>query len=424
MKRKITLTALTDLRDGRFLFAICLILYSVVYIGRMNLSAAITEMTTTGILEKDSAGLISTSFFVVYAVGQLINGVLSDRVSPFLLIGVSLGGSALANLGMFFAVCASAPLWCCLVIWAINGYAQSAVYPTLIRLASGAMPEQMQVSAGANLFIATAVGPMCSSLLCAAVMKFLSWQLCFLMPALLLGIVAVLWLVLTRPIKKKTLLCCAEKPVRTEEQESASAKHGLFYYMAVSGCFVMMPLICAFYVVKESVVVWSPTLLTEIFLAEPSFTVAISTVISLSAVFGSMLARFVLMHCMHDEMKSVALLNVLVGIGLVLVQTVGMRSIWLMLILLSVVLVLLTGLNTLFLGIIPLRFGRWGVVSTVAGLLNAMGSAGCALASYLTGLMAQHGGWSSTIWFWFALAVASVIVELLLVPRWMRFKRM
>lgn len=423
VKRKLTLCALTDLRDGRFLFVLCFLLYSAVYLGRLNLAAAITEITTTGILEKDAAGLISTAFFIVYGVGQIINGFLSDRVSPFFLIGISVGGSALANLAMFFAMYTSAPLWCWLLIWAVNGYAQSAIYPTLIRLVSGVLPEQMQVSAGANLFASTAVGTMCSNLLCAAIMKFLSWRFCFFVPAVILGAVSVLWSILTRPMGKKTLSYGEATPVQ-RSQGTEPSKHGLFHAMTVSGGFVMMLVIGVFFVVKESVTVWSPTLLTEIFSAEPSFTVAISTVISVAAVFGAMLARFVLERCLHDEVKSIALLNLLVCIGLILVRTVGMQSIWLMLILLSAVLVLLTGINTLFLAVIPLRFGRLGIASTVTGLLNAMGSAGCAAASYLTGLMAERGGWSSTIWFWLALAAGCVAVELLLIPRWMRFKRM
>lgn len=424
MKRRLTLTALTDLRDGRFLFALCCILYGAIYFGRLNLAAAITEITTTGILEKDVAGLIHTVFFIVYAGGQLVNGFLSDRLSPFSLIVVSLVGSALSNLVMFWAMCSSAPFWCYLVIWAVNGFAQSAVYPTLIRLVSGVLPEKMRVSAGSILFAAAAVGIMSSNLLCAGIMKIWSWEFCFLMPAAVLAILAGIWFVLTRKISAKTMTREVVAPVEEKAEEKKSSGHGLIYYMAVSGGFVMMPAIAAFYVVKESVTVWSPTLLTEIFSADPSFTVAISTVISLASIFGAMLAQFVFMHWLHDEMKSIAFFNFVVGIGLILVLTVGMKSIWAMLILLSLILVLLTSVNTLFMGIIPLRFGRHGVVSTVTGLLNCVGAGGCAAASYVTGLVAEIGGWNNTILLWLGLTVIGLLAEILLIPRWMRFKRM
>lgn len=105
------------------------------------MAAVITEITTTGILEKDSAGLISTDFFVVYAAGQLVNGFVSDRMFPFVLIASSLGLSAAANLVMFFAMYTGAPFWCYMLIWAANGVAQSAIYPTLIRIVSTVMPE-------------------------------------------------------------------------------------------------------------------------------------------------------------------------------------------------------------------------------------------------------------------------------------------
>lgn len=425
MKRKITLTALTDLRDGRFLFALCCILYGSIYFGRLNLAAAITEITTTGILEKDVAGLIHTVFFAVYAVGQLINGFLSDRLSPFSLIVVSLSGSAVANLVMFWAMSSSAPFWCFLLIWGVNGFAQSAVYPTLIRLVSGVLPEKMRISSGSILFAAAAIGIMCSNLLCAGIMKVWSWEFCFLMPAAFLAMLALVWFVLTRKISAKTLAREVIQPVEEEaKEETKSSGHGLLYYMAVSGGFVMMPAIAAFYVVKESITVWSPTLLTEIFSADPSFTVALSTVISLASIFGAMLAQLVFTHWLHDEMKSIAFFNFSVGIGLILVLTVGMKSIWAMLILLSLILVLLTSVNTLFMGIIPLRFGRFGVVSTVTGLLNCIGAGGCAAASYVTGLVAEIGGWNNTVLLWLGLTVIGLLAELLLIPRWMRFKQM
>ena len=429
MKSQLRVTALTDLRDGRRLFTLCFILYCMVYIGRLNLSAAITEITTTGILEKDSAGLIGTAFFVVYAAGQLINGFLSDRMSPFFLIGFSIGMSAAVNLVMFFAMYLSAPLWCYILIWAANGYAQSAIYPTLIRMIATVLPEPMRISAGANLFASTAVGTMCANLISASIMKFWSWQFCFLAPAILLGTMSLSWFIFTAPLSAKSVSRVESEPALPEEKsdvepEQKKPGRGLVYYMAVSGAFIMMIPIGAFAVVKESVTVWSPTLLTEVFSAEPSFTVAISTVISLAAIFGAVIARTVLMHWLRDEMKTNVFFYLLTVGALALVLVLGMRSLWSMLILLSLVLILFTALNTVFMGVIPLRFGRYGLSSTVTGVLNAVGAAGNAAASYLTGLMAKTGGWNSTIVFWLALSGVGALVTLLIIPRWMRFKRM
>ncbi|MBQ2768221.1 MAG: MFS transporter [Clostridia bacterium] len=425
MKRQLSVCALTELRDGRRLFLLCFVVYCSVYIGRLNLAAVITEITTTGILEKDSAGLISTAFFVVYAAGQLVNGFVSDRMSPFFLIASSLGLSAAANLVMFFAMYTGAPFWCYMLIWAANGVAQSAIYPTLIRIISTVMPEQMQITAGANLFASTAVGTMTSNLLCSAIMKYWSWQFCFLVPALWLGLVAMCWIVFSRFFSAK---CVSRVEYTPNSRESGKAsvkpKHDLIGPMVMSGAFVMMISIGAFSIVKESITVWSPTLLTEIFSAEPSFTVAISTVIPLAAIFGAMIARFILMNWLHDEMKSISFLYVLVGIGLVLVLTAGMHSIWTMLVLLAVIIVLLTGINTLFMGIIPLRFGRYGIASTITGVLNSISAIGNGVAAYLTGLMAQSGGWNRTIVFWLVLVGVALLVSLLLIRRWMRFKQM
>ena len=79
MKKRLEITALTDKHSSRVLFLCCFCFYFLIYLGRLNYSAALAGITASGFLEKDAAGLISTSFFICYGAGQFFSGFTADR---------------------------------------------------------------------------------------------------------------------------------------------------------------------------------------------------------------------------------------------------------------------------------------------------------------------------------------------------------
>lgn len=86
-----------------FLSVLCFAVYMVSYIGRLNYSAALTEMTVTGILSKTEGGAIATAYFLCYGAGQLVNGFLADRYWPVWQITAGMVGSIAQNLMMPYA---------------------------------------------------------------------------------------------------------------------------------------------------------------------------------------------------------------------------------------------------------------------------------------------------------------------------------
>ena len=78
------------------------IVYTCAYIGRYNFSAAVAGIVAEGLFTKSEMGLVGTVFFFVYGSGQLVNGFLGDRFSPFKMIFIGSFVSAIANFGMSF----------------------------------------------------------------------------------------------------------------------------------------------------------------------------------------------------------------------------------------------------------------------------------------------------------------------------------
>ena len=101
---------------GRRLFLLSWAVYAAADMGRYNYSAVMAAITAEGVLSLSAAGAVSTGYFVCYAVGQVLCGLVGQRVSPFGMIPAGLLLSAGCNLGMGVAPAGAMP-----VLWAANG---------------------------------------------------------------------------------------------------------------------------------------------------------------------------------------------------------------------------------------------------------------------------------------------------------------
>ena len=80
------------------LFGLCWVVYFSSYLGRLNFSGVMSQMMAENLMDKSQAGLVNTVFFVTYAAGQLINGVLGDRCSPRWMLFIGCMGAGICNL--------------------------------------------------------------------------------------------------------------------------------------------------------------------------------------------------------------------------------------------------------------------------------------------------------------------------------------
>ncbi len=424
MKKRLTLTPLESKRAGTYMFLLCFIFYFVVYFGRLNYSAALAEITTTGFMEKDAAGLISTAFFVTYGLGQLVNGFISDKMPPFGLVTLGIALSAVMNLLMYVSVKAGAGFAVYIVCWALNGYVQSVIWPTMIRIVSTVLPDEIRVSAGVSMLATTAVGTVLSYVLSSAIMRVASWRECFLIPGIILAFGAVVWFIATRPISVKTVSCAEpEPPSETHPGLKSRESEPLIPLMLASGAFIMLIPIAMYSIVKDGITTWTPTIITELFATEPYLATLLTTVIPLISIFGAALSKLVMEKWLHDELKSTAFLFAVGIISFVLMLTIGESSLVLMLALLAIIITCMLGINTMLISLVPLRFGKYGRAATMTGVLNSTAAICCGISTYVVGLLAKAAGWTVVFTIFLVLCAVGLSVSLALVRRWMEFKR-
>ena len=61
------------------IIVMCWLVYSFAYLGRYSYNANITLIIDDYGVTKAQAGLVATFFFFAYGIGQIFNGILSNR---------------------------------------------------------------------------------------------------------------------------------------------------------------------------------------------------------------------------------------------------------------------------------------------------------------------------------------------------------
>ena len=102
------------------------LVYGAFYFCRTNISAAVPGLSETiengGLgLSGEQVGWILASLKIAYGLGQVVNGQLSERIAPRILLSIGMFCSALLNVAFGL----STGFYFLLFIWAVNGYCQS-----------------------------------------------------------------------------------------------------------------------------------------------------------------------------------------------------------------------------------------------------------------------------------------------------------
>lgn len=108
-------------------------LYTSFYMCRYNLSIANKPMSDEFHFSKGDMGDILGAQFYAYAIGQVVNGLLTDRLGGKKALLIGAAGTVLANIAFGFASFWGM-LWLFVVLRGIDGYSQSFGAPGFIKI--------------------------------------------------------------------------------------------------------------------------------------------------------------------------------------------------------------------------------------------------------------------------------------------------
>lgn len=169
--------------------------YASYYLCRVNFAVAQPEIlkefpTWTAA----QIGLIPSVYAAFYAVGQFINGQLGERWGARRMMTVAMVVAALTNLAFGFA----SSFGLMLVLWAINGYAQSAGWSLVVKTLTNWTTVKRRGLMIGLISTCYQVGNVLSWLLAGVLCESMGWRAAFLVPSLIVLPMALLFALFVR----------------------------------------------------------------------------------------------------------------------------------------------------------------------------------------------------------------------------------
>lgn len=398
-------------------------IYIAEYFGRYDLAAAKIEMLGAFVGDvKAMLGLALTLMAISYGVGQIVMGVVGDRVPPRFVVFAGLLGAGACNLAVGFAT----NLVVVCVAWFLNGVCKSMIWPSLLRQMTCDMSDNGFQTGIVWVSIASNVGTVLVYLAVVPLsILIFSWRLAFWFSGFTEIAAGVAWVLSVRTIPSTGLLKNAlrDDAKEPDEPEEKSAKRpSPLPILLTAGIPLLYLVVVCHGLLRDGVTSWMPELLKDTYHLDSIAAIMSSAILPVFSTICVILAGMLYLK-LKNEMTASAVFWAIVLVSLVcLIFTIGKSAI-LTIILLALAMSGIQGVNHILTTRVPHHFAYAGMVSTIAGLMNSATYIGAAISGYGIALYSDAHGWRATIIAWLCVAVVGTGALVFCFSRWKRFSR-
>lgn len=367
--------------------------YFISYITRINFGAVISEMVSATGFSKDLLSLSVTGSFVTYGVGQLISGVLGDKISPKNLVLYGLIITVLMNMAIPF--CTSP--YTMMAVWCVNGFAQSLMWPPIVKLMTLMFSNEVYKKVCEKVILASSFATIMVYLVSPVLIAISGWKTVFFFSAILGLIMILVW----------QKYCLNLKPKRVERNTTSKSNISVFFCPAM--LCVMIAIICVG-MLRDGITTWMPTYISETYNLKNEISILTGVLLPLFSVFSINMATKLYTKKLKNPVFCGGVLFLAGAFSAVLmVVTTGKNAIF------SVVSAALItgcmhGVNLMLICMIPAFFKKFDFVSTGSGVINFCTYIGSAISTYGIAILSQKSGWGFTLKLWVLIAVLGTLL--------------
>lgn len=388
---------LTNKKDIHRLTLLFAAAYMISYITRINYGAIIAEMENTTGFTRSMLSMALTGSFFTYGAGQVISGICGDRFSPKKLVSCGFTLTVLMNL--LIPLCQNP--YQMLAVWCINGFAQSFLWPPLVRLMTVLLSDEDYKNSMPKISWGASFGTIFVYLLSPLFISGFGWKSVFFFSALCGIVMIFVWNRYCYEIEK-------EQP-NTEIRSGSEKKTPLFSGIMI---FIMLAIILKG-MLRDGVTTWMPSYISETYHLSSSISILTGVVLPLFSIACYQLATTLYTKKFKNPVLCAgAFFAVGAAAALALFLLSGQNAAFS--VLFSAVLTgCMHAVSIMLTGMLPPFFRKNGNVSTVSGILNSCTYIGSAISSYGIAVLSENTGWRYTLLLWLAIAVAGTVICLL-----------
>jgi OPA family sugar phosphate sensor protein UhpC-like MFS transporter len=381
--------------NKRLIFLVAYVTYAFSYLARLNFSVVMPILNEGFGFSKFSLGLIGGAYSFSYAIGQFVHGQLVEKYGPKRIILIGLLLSSLMN--FLFGYVDSLVLF--VIVWAINGFAQAAGWPSVIKMVSTSFNSRFGKIGGffGSCFL---VGNVVAWPIIGYAVSNFGWRMAFAVPSIVLLIFAFIICLTIKDVASGSLVKVSGFGWFENFRKLISSRN----IIVVALAFVLLQF------VRSVFTLWAPTYLFERYSLSLEFASYFAVAIPFGGILGSIVSGWFL-----DRLRKISRRLILCLLVLPLSFTVlllynmpfGLVGATISLFLIGFT---LYGPHVIMSAVIPMEFNETYGGASVAGFIDGLGYLGLMFADSFSGLLVDVYGWNSVLAFCFASSMSTVFL--------------
>lgn len=372
----------------------CAVSYLAVYVARNILSAVSPQIKGGGILDEAQYGTLTSVYFFVYAIGQLVNGAIGDKISAKYMMSIGLVLAGIAN--FVFPFFSDSPMGM-YIVYAASGFFLAMIYGPMTKVVAENVDELYMARCTLGYNFSSFFGSPAAGMLAAV----LTWQMSFTVTSALLAVMGIVTFACFAVFEKQGIIVPQKRVVHKHKGDGVKSliKHDIIRFTLIS-------MITG--VIRTTVIAWLPIYLTDylgyaegtsaLIFTVTTFIISFTTFISVFAY--EKMGRKTVFSCLVFFIVSTACFVLLyfvkhpiVNIGIIVLGIMASNS----------------AASMLWSVYCP-GLKETGMVSSATGFLDFASYMSAAASTAIFGNAVSAIGWSGLILVWIVLMAFGIVI--------------
>lgn len=378
---------------------LCSVAYLAVYVAKNILSAATPQITAAGAFTVERIGALSSTYYICYAIGQLINGYIGDKIKAKYMISF---GLLLASMGFWLLPQLSGMDLAATIAYGASGFFMAMIYGPMTKVVAENTEPIYATRCSMGYTLASFLGSPAAGILAAS----MAWEWAFRASGGIMVLMATTCLLVFTVMERKGIV----KYGQFKPKEKGIGNIKLLIKRQILR-FSLIAILTG--IVRTAVLFWLPTYISQHLQFAPSTAALVYTVGTLCVSSSTFLAIFLYEKPMKHNIDATILLSfssaAVCFAGAYLVPTsVPYANI------ICMVLAILSAncaSNMIWSRYCPSLFDT-GMVSGATGFLDCCSYLAASVATTLFANAVTDIGWGNLILVWIGLMVLGIFVSI------------
>lgn len=387
-----------------YLGTLCSLSYLGVYIVRNVLGAATPDMITSSGYTEAYLGEVASMFFIVYAVGQLINGVIGDRIKAKWMISFGLLFAGIFNFVFCKLIDFKLPA---MIAYGAMGFFLAMIYGPMSKVVSESMNLVYATRCTLGFTFASFIGTPGAGVLAA----FLGWEDVFTVSSIVIVVMAIACFVCFEIFERKGIVkynMLGDKNNKEKGEKKSFDDILKMLYRREIIKYTVVSITTG--IVRTSVVFWLATYISQELKFAPKTAAGLYTAATLVISFTAFIAVFVYEALGRNMGKTLlvmfaAAVAFFMGVYFIKQPIVNIA-------LLVLAIMASNGATTVLWSCYCPSLADTGLVSSVTGFLDFFSYMAAAIANVLFAHAVTDIGWGNLILVWAAIMLVGVIISI------------